>query len=117
MRKLIILVVILIVLLGLLSISTSSLRDLSHLINPVQTVLPGSIDTVKIVSEESVVIAVSKDVAPSVVTIAGKFSQSPETSNQVNPFFFFGLPFQEEQPSALVSLKISAAVLSSLKTG
>ncbi|MEK7605843.1 MAG: trypsin-like peptidase domain-containing protein [Patescibacteria group bacterium] len=99
MRKLIILVVILIVLLGLLSISTSSLRDLSHLINPVQTVLPGSIDTVKIVSEESVVIAVSKDVAPSVVTIAGKFSQSPETSNQVNPFFFFGLPFQEEQPS------------------
>lgn len=100
MRKLVIIVIVLVILLGLISISTSSLPTLSHLISPAQTVLPGSKNTVKVVSEESVVIAVSKDVAPSVVTIAGKLNGSVATPNQINPFFFFGLPFQGEQPSS-----------------
>lgn len=101
MRRLIIIVIILIVLLGLISLVTSYVPTLDRLLGSSQSNLPGSTSTVKIVSEESVVVNVSKDVAPSVVTIAGKLSESVATPSQLNPFFFFGQPFpgQQEQPA------------------
>lgn len=104
MRKLLIFAVVLIALLVGLSTVTKSNQDfasLLHLPEVGKSVLPGTTENVKIVSEESVVIDVVKTVGPSVVTIAGKSKASQAQSFDPNdPFsFFFGQGQQEQEPS------------------
>lgn len=96
MRRLVILVIILLVLLGIITVATKYVPSLDQYLGKNQTVFPGSTEKVKIVSEESVVTAVVKDVAPSVVTIAATNPQQSLFNQDELPFFFFG-PFQREQ--------------------
>ncbi len=90
MRRLVVLVVFLLILLG--GIITLS-RFMPHLgSSNTQQFLPGSTDKVKIVSEESVVISVVKNAAPSVVTIAASQGTQSNSSQNSDPFSFFGIP-------------------------
>jgi S1-C subfamily serine protease len=86
MRKLVVWVIILFVILTVLSElkqNPSFLRNLSEQSSPNVS------GTVKVISEESVVINVVKSVGPSVVTIAAQ-SSNQQPSFQQSPFFFFG---------------------------
>jgi serine protease Do len=91
MRKLIIWVVVLLIILAVFSSvsnNSSFLRGLTEQNNSSQVN-----QKVKIVSEESVIIDVVKNVGPSVVTIAIQANQQPQISNDF--FQFFG----QQQPS------------------
>lgn len=88
MRKLISIVVVLIAILGIWNWITGKNKI-------------GFVETVKIVTEESVVIDTVKKVQPSVVTVAG---EQPTSDNSFNfgPFSIFGLPGprQSDEPSS-----------------
>jgi serine protease Do len=93
MRRLIILVVILLVILAILSgISRLVPRENTFL---GETIVGGNGEKVRVVSEESVVTDVVKNVGPSVVTIAAK---TPQRSlfEEEDPFSIFGFPREEE---------------------
>lgn len=94
MRRLIIIVVILIVVLA--SWNTISMYVLPNLSKVAQNprILPKSKETVKILTEESVVIDTVKKVGPSVVTISQEVS--PRNNLNFGPFSVFD--FQEQNP-------------------
>lgn len=95
MRRLLLLLLILILFLvgwSLLTKTTPNLSNLFHI--PDRQLTPKIDENVRIVSEESVVIEVVKNVGPSVVTIAGEFTGS---TAEEDPFSIFGFPSQREE--------------------
>ena len=107
MRKLIVLVIILLVFLGFWSFVYTYLPVVSQRIAGIGTIQPRQ--TVKVVTEESVVISDVKKVGPSVVTVEELASPQAQTSPfQFGPFQIYGLPQQQQsqqssQPSAIGS--------------
>ncbi len=91
MRKLIILVAILIVLLGLTSAVQKYVPQFSQN-QPSQK----TTETVKIVSEESITVAIVKKAGPSVVTIAEERSESAGAQFNFGPFSFFDIPVPQD---------------------
>lgn len=85
MKRLVILVIILIALLGLITIAGNYFPQLTN--QDSTGIIPQPEETVRVVSEESVVVEVVKNAGPSVVTIAAEQSAPIE-----DPFSFFGLP-------------------------
>lgn len=103
MRRLVVLVVLLVILLGgiiVLSRFQPSLNNYLGVSTP-QQFLPGSTDKVKIVSEESVVTSVVKSAAPSVVTIAASQTAQSNSSQNNDPFSFFGIPVPNQRQQTL----------------
>jgi serine protease Do len=92
MRKLLILIAFLLIFAGIASAVQQFGPDVTSYLRSVGVKTPDLIGngTVRVVSEESVVIDVVKKVGPSVVTVA-ETSQVPE-ANQFDPFSLFGLP-------------------------
>jgi serine protease Do len=96
MRKLLILVVILIILLGLIVAGSTYFPQLNQLLGTKEQVTPTNGGKVKVLSEESVVINVVKNVGPSVVTIAATNTQQNSPFDQNGPFSFFGMPVPQQ---------------------
>lgn len=95
MRRLLIAVAILFVLLGVVSFSSEYLPNVQRFLEKKEEYLPGSSEKVKIVSEESVVINVVREVGPSVVTIAAMQNQQ-SLFDEFDPFSFFGIPIPRQ---------------------
>lgn len=90
MRRLIILVILLLFFLGVLSFVSQFSPQLQDRLSTQQNLLPNTSDKVRVVSEESIVIDVVKNVGPSVITIAAR---SPQRSLfEEDPFSFFDIP-------------------------
>lgn len=95
MRRLILLVLILLVVLAVLSgISRFVPKDLGI---KGESILGDNGEKVRVVSEESVVTDVVKNVGPSVVTIAAALPQ--RSLFEEDPFSIFGIPGQQEEES------------------
>lgn len=90
MQRLVILLVLLILFLVGWSAFTRTTPNFANLFNPPSNQQIGDGGTVKVVSEESVVIDVVKNVGPSVVTIAGELTE--EALQESDPFSIFGFP-------------------------
>ncbi len=103
MRRLVVLVVLLVVLLGgIIALSRFQPNLNKYLgVSTTQQFLPGSTDKVKIVSEESVVTSVVKSAAPSVVTIAASQIAQSNSSQNGDPFSFFGIPVPNQRQQNL----------------
>lgn len=99
MRKLLILVVILIALLGLIVAGSNYFPQLGQYLGTSGKITPTNGGQVKVLSEESVVTGVVKNVGPSVVTIAATNTQQSSPFDQNGPFSFFGLPVPQQPQS------------------
>lgn len=99
MRKLIVLVALLI---GFLFVWNGASRVVPNLSwyfkNPTLNLPKPGGQSVKIVSEESVIIDVVKKVKPSVVTVAEELPQRALSPFDFGPFGMFGLPDEEQTP-------------------
>lgn len=93
-RKLLLLLLILVVFLGVVSFISENSPHFFEWLKLPKTVEKQS-QTVKIVTEESVVIDVVKKVGPSVVTISEEISQQNRSPFNFGPFFFEELPQEE----------------------
>lgn len=92
---------ILLILVGLIAVSIEYIPTFSNTFQrlseriPLQNFTNTSHETIRVVSEESVVIDVVTSVGPSVVTIA---ATRPERAFEDDPFSFFGFPqFEDEE--------------------
>lgn len=99
MRKLILVLIVLIFFLGIWSAIFTYLPNVSSLL-PLPSNIQIPQEKVKVVTEESVVIDVVKNVGPSVVTVVEEATPSQSQSFNIGPFQIFGLnpPNQNQTP-------------------
>jgi len=97
MKKLIILLVFLIAFLVVWNLGSSFL---ARTFPNISQSISGQTENVKVVTEESVTISDVKQVGPSVVTVVEQAPQNSGGPVQIGPFQIFGLPNQNQQPSA-----------------
>ncbi len=90
MKKLVVILIVLIAFLGIWLIGEKYLPNISSKIS-----IPN--EKVKVVTEESVVIDVVKNIGPSVVTIVEEVQPNKTQSYNIGPFQVFGLPNQPSQ--------------------
>lgn len=98
MRKLIVLVVSLILFLGVWSGVEKYASQVSQVFQK-NFSSPKETEKVKVITEESVVIDVVKKHGPSVVTVSEEVASSDSSAFDFGPFYFFGAPSQDNQPS------------------
>lgn len=98
MRKLIVLVVSLILFLGVWSGVEKYAPQVSQVFQK-NFSSPKETEKVKVITEESVVIDVVKKHGPSVVTVSEEVASSDSSAFDFGPFYFFGAPSQDNQPS------------------